>query len=189
MPIVGTLTGSPLGDLIVLPAEVISEPLSIADEAILAAQITLFQADLEAILGRAVVRRSHVQEAMWPYLGDRLYVSRGPIASVASVSIGGAAVNANDYVVHRDAIEVMTWLATPGRITVSYVGGWDAPANLPAKQAVRARTIRWWNRRADDDEGVDQSSVEGHSVKWQAEEYTAAELEACSRLRHPDLAG
>lgn len=163
--------------------------LSDSDAALVTDQILLYQAELESLLGRAVTRRTHTQSTYWPMTADRFGLYGGPVESVTSVTVAGAAVNATDYDVHRDSIEVMTWLATPGQLTVTYVGGWDAPRNLPARQAVIARTKRWWNKRSDDDEGVKQSSVEGHSVTWMDDEFTPAELAACSRLRAPDMAG
>lgn len=163
--------------------------LSVEDATAADDQIALYQAELEALLGRSITNRTHVESGTWPLSGDRFYASGGPITAVTSITIAGSAVNAADFIVHRDSIEVSTWLATPGAIVVTYVGGWDAPRNLPARSAIIARTRRWLNRRSDDDEGVEQSSVEGHSVKWEADAFTEAELEACSRLRSPDLAG
>ncbi len=188
MPIVGTLPSDPLLDLIALPGDVVANLTE--DEADLVAdQIRMYQAELESLLGRAVTKRTHVQEAAWPMTAERYLLFGGPITSVTSVTVAGSTVNSTDYTVHRDSVELMTWLATPGRLVVTYEGGWDSPRNLPARSAVIGRTKRWWNKRADDDEGTESSSVEGHAVKWMDDAFTPAELAACSRLRSPDMVG
>lgn len=151
--------------------------------------ITAYQAELEGLLGRSVEQRAFTESAPWPHRTDRFYVHWGPIASVTEVVVAGSPVNASDYEVHRDSVEVSTWLGTPGVIQVSYVGGWDAQRAAPAKAAVAARVARMMARHDEDDEGVEQSSVEGHQVRWQADAFTDAELKSCERLRHPDQAG
>lgn len=149
--------------------------------------IALYQGELEEVLGRSVERRSFTETAPWPLRTDRHYVRRGPIASVTTVTIRGMAVASTDYEVFRDSVEVRSWLATPGVLAVTYVGGWDAEGAKPAKSAVVARVCRMLNRHDDDDEGVKQSQVEGHSVTWMDDAFTPAELAACDRLRSPDL--
>lgn len=151
--------------------------------------IDQYQAELEELLGRGIERRTVTETAAWPTASERYYVKRGPIASVTSLSVGAVAVAATAYAVHRDAVELWPWTATPGVLSVTYVGGWDAERAKAAKAAVVARVCRMMNRHDDDDEGVRQSAVEGHSVTWMDDAFTEAELKACKRLRHPDFVG
>jgi hypothetical protein len=163
--------------------------LTTEEAALVDDQIALYQSELEAILGRAVTNRTHTQTATWPVATERFSVSGGPITSVTSVTVNGVALTTTEFAAYRDSLTFYTWSAIPGAFTVTYVGGWDAPRNLPAKSAVIGRTRRWWNKRADDDEGTESSSVEGHTVKWMPDAFTVAELNACERLRAPDMAG
>lgn len=155
-----------------------------------------YQGELEAILGRSVERRTFTETADWPLRTDRYYVRRGPIASVTSVTIGGIAQTTTNYRKHRDSIEFgplwnasgFLWSSSVD-LVVTYVGGHPPDVVEPAKAAVVARTCRMLNRHEDEDEGVKTSAVEGHTVAWEADEFTAAELAACSRLAAPDAAG
>ena len=186
MPIVGTLE---LTDLIAT-SEDLGIDLTEEDAALVDGQIALYQAELEAILGRAVTNRTHVETASWPVNSERWSVSGGPITSVTSVTVNGVPlVVTSEYAAFRDSLTFYTWTAVPGSFTVTYVGGWAAPRNLPARSAILARTKRWWNKRSDDDEGTESSSVEGHAVKWMPDAFTVAELNACERLRAPDMVG
>lgn len=153
----------------------------------MAAQIALYQAELEGILGRGVERASRT-ETVGNWLGSRLAVSYGPVHSITSMAVGGVSLTPSQYGYDRNTIE--PWgFSYVGPVTVVYDGGWEPPRNVPAKSAVVARTARWLNKRTDDDVGVEQSQVEGHNVKWMADGFTAEELKACERLRAPDLAG
>lgn len=162
---------------------------SVAEAVLVDDQIALYQAELEAILGRAVTNRTHTETATWPVTSERWVVSGGPITSVTSVMVNGTALATTEFFPYRDSLAFYSWSAVPGSFTVTYVGGWDSPRNLPAKSTVIARTKRWWNKRADDDEGTESSSVEGHAVKWMPDAFTVAELNACERLRAPDMVG
>lgn len=169
--------------------------LAAGEAALVDAQVVLYQAELESILGRGVTKLSRV-ESVWCPLGvagtptaDRWYARRGPVHSITGITAGGLAVASTSYARNRNGAEVAGVWTDGTEVVVTYVGGWDAPDNLPAKSAVVARAARWLNRRRDDDVGTESSTVEGHSVKWMADSFTEAELRACSRLRAPDQAG
>lgn len=179
------------------------------------AQVALYQAELESILGRGVTSGdrsesrviyytgstldsadsgpySHVGEwtMQWGGAGLRVAVERGPVASITSIVAGGSTLAPSFYTRTRDGAEVWGGTLVPGTdLVITYVGGHGPPKNLPAKQAVMARAGRWLNKRDDDDVGVESSAVEGHTVKWMPDAFTDAELRACNRLRAPDMAG
>lgn len=183
---------------LVLPVEVVEHaggalPVSVTDEAIIAAQVALYQAELEAILGRGVTKEARVDTLPLPLAGSYWRARRGPVHEISGIEAGGVPLSTTYYARNRNGAEL--WGGTYGTyvegtdLVVSYVGGWDAPDNQPAKSAVLGRTARWWNKRADDDVGTESSSVEGHAVKWMPDAFTVAELNACERLRAPDLVG
>lgn len=194
MPIVSDPTEVSDG-LVVTAAEVAEHvgagTLSPEDDALVTDQIALYQAELEGILGRGVTRVTRTESVPLPLSGDRWTARRGPVHAIITVTSGEEVlVSGTGYARNRHGAEVWggTWLAGTS-LVVTYEGGWDDPDNRPAKQAVMARTARWWNRRSDDDVGVEQSTVEGHSVKWVEDAFSPSELRACSRLRAPDMAG
>lgn len=156
---------------------------------------TGYQVNLEALLGRSVEQRTFMEAGRWPpadidwHGAGRYYVRRGPIVSVTSVTIGGALQEVTNYAVHRDSVEMIAYGTTPSSIVVEYVGGHDAETARPAKTAVVGRVCRMLARHADEDEGVETSAVEGHSVKWTPDDFTEGELRDCDRLRSPDLVG
>lgn len=174
------------------------------DEAVIEAQVALYQGELESILGRGVtlavrtesipiLTRTDGLRGLPPRIGEvgnRWYARRGPVRSITSITAGSAVMLPANYTRTRDGAEL--WGGTPmvagEDLVATYAGGWDYPDNLPAKQAVMGRVARWWNKRTDDDVGAETSGVEGHTVKWMPDEFTPAELSACARLRAPDFA-
>lgn len=164
-------------------------PLTTEETAAVEAQITLYQGELEALLGRGVERASRTETRTLSLYSTRFDARYGPVESITSVTVGGAAVPPTNYYRDRNGMELWAAYYLNTVLVVTYIGGWDAPDNLPAKSAVKARTARWLNKRTDDDVGAEQTAVEGHTVKWMPDAFTPAELAACERLRAPDQAG
>ncbi len=200
MPVISppTTTTEPLVNANDVVAYVGHDELDDATEAALVAQIALYQAELEGHLGRGVQRldRTEVVPINAPpadpelYETPRWYARRGPVHSVAEITSGSTVLAATYYTRFRDGAVLLGGTMVEGTdLTVTYTGGWDTPDNLPAKLAIIARAGRWLNKRDDDDVGTESSSVEGHAVKWMVDAFTDAELDACSRLRSPDMAG
>ncbi len=163
--------------------------LTVAETAAVTTQIAIYQADLEATLGRGVEKVARTETVLASCALDRFYARYGPVHAITSVTIGGIVQQASHYERSRDGLLLYSGFYEPGiDMVVVYLGGHDTPANLPAKGAVMARTARWLNKRTDDDVGTETSAVEGHSVKWMVDAFTEAELNACHRLRAPDFA-
>ena len=178
--------------MICTPAEVAAHAgrstITPAEEAALTTQIALYQAELEGLLGRAVERAERTET--WPgWTGAKVYASHGPVHGVVSVTVGGLPLTTSQYGWDRYGFEAPYSYYPSSTLVVVYDGGWDAPRNQPAKNAVMARTARWLNKRTDDDVGTKASAVEGHSVTWMDDGFTEGELRACDRLRAPDQAG
>lgn len=153
------------------------------------AQIVLYQAELESLLGRAVERASRTETRTLDIHSVRFDARHGPVHAITLVTVGGVTVPPASYYRDRNGMDLWAVYYTDTTLEVTYDGGWDEPDNLPAKNAVKARTARWLNKRTDDDVGVESSQVEGHTVKWMPDAFTETEMAACSRLRSPYLAG
>lgn len=182
--------------MIATPADVFLElqrPSASADETALAERkIEAYQAELEDHLKRSVEQREFVEDLLPANGGIR--VSRGPIASVTTVEIGGVEQDSSTWqVVGREEVWVSGAYGVPVHIT--YVGGWPEDRVARARDVVVSRCARYLRAVSAGSLGVASESIEAEGIRHSvtlaaeasngspAERFTDDELESVSVLR------
>lgn len=148
--------------------------------------IEYVERDAERLLGYGLSPSAVVETHLMQPGSDMVYLNRGPVATVSSVTIGGDALTADGYEVTRWGIRVLNPPLEPKNVVVSFTGGLDAVVGERLKLTILGRIVRMVAKRADESIGSESVDQEGYTVRWMSEQWTNEEkaaLDGARRLR------